>query len=217
MATLLHIDSSLFPDASVSRDVAATFVNTWKAEHPDGTVIHRDLAAEPVPHLDGALLAAGQIPAEDRTPEQVAALELRETLITELEQADAVLIGAPMYNFGVPSTLKAWIDQVIVVGRTAGAEGKQTTAGIPTTVIVSRGGGYGAGTPREGWEFTETFMRKFGEFLGLDLHVVVAELTLARRNPAMADLIDKADEVLAAAHESAGAKAKELAARAAAA
>ena len=97
---------------------------------PEGTVIYRDLAAEPLPHLDGLAAHAGFAPTENHTPEQQAAFALRDTLAGELEQADAVLIGAPMYNFTIPSTLKAWLDHVIIMGRTAGAE-QTTTSGTP--------------------------------------------------------------------------------------
>src|SRR5687767_6524056 len=103
MATLLHIDSSVWPrEASASRDVAASFRETWEAEHPEGTVIYRDLATSPLPHLDTTAAAAGFTPADQRTPEQAAAFALRDELAGELERADAVLIGAPMYNFSIP-------------------------------------------------------------------------------------------------------------------
>ncbi|MET7933408.1 NAD(P)H-dependent oxidoreductase [Streptomyces sp. NPDC005322] len=213
MPTLLHIDTAIFPgEASASRSVAASFRKEWEAQHPNGTVIYRDLAAEPIPHLDGLAAHAGFIPADARTPEQQAAFALRETLAGELEQADAVLIGAPMYNFTIPSTLKAWLDHVIIMGRTAGAE-KTTTSGTPAVVVASRGGGYGPGTPRESFEFVTTYLEKaLNGALGLEVEFVVPELTLARTNPAMADLIELSDASKAKAHEDATAKAKALAA-----
>ncbi|WP_432036883.1 FMN-dependent NADH-azoreductase [Streptomyces cucumeris] len=214
MPTLLHIDSSVWPgDASSSRAVTATFRKEWEAQHPNGTVIYRDLATEPLPHLDGAAAHAGFVPTDDRTPEQHDAFALRETLAGELERADAVLIGAPMYNFTIPSTLKAWLDHVIIMGRTAGAE-QTTTSGTPAVVVASRGGGYGPGTPRESFEFVTTYLDKaLNGALGLDVEFVVPELTLARTNPAMADLIDLADASKAKAHEDAATKAKSLASR----
>jgi FMN-dependent NADH-azoreductase len=217
MPTLLHVDTSVFPgEASASRAVTATFRKEWEAQHPNGTVIYRDLAAEPLPHLDGLATQAGFIPAENRTPEQEAAFALRDTLAGELERADAVLIGAPMYNFTIPSTLKAWLDHVIIMGRTSGGE-QTTTSGTPAIVVASRGGGYGPGTPRESFEFVTTYLEKtLTAMLGLDVDFVVPELTLARSNPTMADLIDLADASKAKAHEDAAAKAKALAARVAA-
>jgi FMN-dependent NADH-azoreductase len=216
MATLLHIDSSLFPqEGSASRDVTATFRKEWEAQHPEGTVIYRDLAAEPLPHLDlhGAL--AGFSAPADHTPEQAAAFVLRNQLATEIEQADAILIGAPMYNFTIPSTLKAWLDQVILMGRTAGEN--PSAAGTPTIVVASRGGGYGPGTPRESFEFVTTYLEKaLAGGLGLSVEFIIPELTLARSNPAMADLVELADASKAKAHEAAAAKAKELVTRLAA-
>ena len=205
MPTMLHIDSSIWPAAaSASRDVAATFRKEWEAVHPDGTVIYRDLTANPLPHLDADAYAAGADHA------------LRKQLISELEQADVVLIGAPMYNFTIPSTLKAWLDHVILVGRTAGVE-ESKVAGTPAVVVASRGGGYGPGTPRESYEFVTTYLEKVlgSGGLGLDVTFIVPELTLAPIVPAMADLIDLSKASKARAHEDAAAKAKLLAAKAA--
>ncbi|WP_314175955.1 FMN-dependent NADH-azoreductase [Streptomyces winkii] len=218
MATLLHLDSSLFPqDGSVSRDVAASFREAWEAEHPDGTVVYRDLAADPLPHLDSVAASAGFAPPETHTPEQAEAYALRDKLARELEQADAVLIGAPMYNFTIPSTLKAWLDQVILNGRNYGID-SPSAAGTPTIVVASRGGGYGPGTPRESWEFVQNYLGKvLGEGMGLDVEFVVPELTLAPRTPGMESLIDLANASRTKAHEEAGSRGKTLAARLAAA
>ncbi|WP_329566099.1 FMN-dependent NADH-azoreductase [Kitasatospora sp. NBC_01266] len=212
MPTLLHIDSSAVTEGSVSREVAATFSREWQAAHPDGTVIYRDLGASPVPHLSGAAIAGQFTPAEQHTEEQRAAVAQRLELIAELEQADAVLIGAPMYNFTIPSTLKAWLDQVVLFGRTGGEGG--SVAGKPVTAVVSRGGAYGPGTPRAEFEFVESYLRKaFTGLLGMDVDFVVAELTLARVNPALAQFIEQADASKAQAHQDAAAKAKALAER----
>jgi FMN-dependent NADH-azoreductase len=214
MATLLHIDSSLFPrDGSVSRDVSASFRKAWEAEHPDGTVVYRDLAADPLPHLDGVAASSGFAPPETHSPEQAAANALRDELARELEQADAVLIGAPMYNFTISSTLKAWIDHVILMGRTSGTD-SPSAAGTPTVVVASRGGGYGPGTPRESWEFAQKYLSKvLGEAMDLDVEFVVPELTLAPSTPGMESLIELAEASRAKAHEEAGAHGKALAAR----
>ncbi|TVL92420.1 FMN-dependent NADH-azoreductase [Streptomyces sp. SAJ15] len=214
MPTLLHIDSSVFPaEGSASRSVTAAFRKEWEAQHPNGRVVYRDLHADPVPHLafDGAF--AGFIGPDERTPEQRAAFALREELAGELEQADAVLIGAPMYNFTIPSGLKAWLDHVIINGRTFGTE-NPTAAGTPVVVVASRGGGYGPGTPRESFEFVTTYLEKvLNGGLGLEVEFIVPELTLARSVPAMADLVPLADASREEAHAAAVAKAKSLAAR----
>ncbi|MDI5970591.1 NAD(P)H-dependent oxidoreductase [Streptomyces sp. SL13] len=211
MATLLHIDSSITGDASTSRAVTATFRAEWEAQHPNGTVIYRDLAAEPLPHLTGLAAGAAFTAPEDRTAEQAAAMALREQLATELESADAVLIGAPMYNFTIASTLKVWIDQVILAGRTMGEA--PSAAGTPAVVVASRGGSYRPGTPRESFEFVQNYLEKvLNGGLGLQVEFIVPELTMARSNPAMADLVELADASREQAHTDATARAKALAA-----
>lgn len=203
MATLLHIDSAVFPQGSASREVTATFVKTWLEQHPDGQVVYRDLAANPLPHLDATAAAAG---AED---------PLRSELAAELEAADAVLIGAPMYNFSIPSTLKAWLDQVIIVGRNAGPD--SPVAGTPITVVASRGGSYAPGTPREDSEFVQNYLEKLlSSMFGAEVDFIVPELTLAHSQPAMAELIPLAEASRARAFTEATEKAKALAARLAA-
>lgn len=203
MATLLHLDSAVFPQGSASRDVTATFVQAWREQHPDGTVIHRDLAADPLPHLDAAAAAAG---AED---------PLRRELTEELASADAVLIGAPMYNFTIPSTLKAWLDQVIIVGHNAGPD--SPIAGTPMTVVASRGGSYAPGTPRESFEFVQNYLEKLltGMF-SAEVDFIVPELTLAHSQPSMAELVPLAEASRAKALDDAREKAKALASRLAA-
>ncbi|MCF1598784.1 FMN-dependent NADH-azoreductase [Streptomyces muensis] len=216
MATLLHIDSSVLPgEASSSRSVAAAFRKAWEEQHPDGTVIHRDLAADPVPHITAVAWSAGYAAPAERTPEQSAAFAVREALIEELEQADAVLIGAPMHNFSIPSTLKAWVDNVLLLGRTAGEN--PSAKGTPAIVVASRGGSYAPGTPREGFEYVRNYLEAvLDRTLGLDLDFIVPELTLAPRNPAMSELIPLYEASRKRAFEEAAVKAKELAERLAA-
>ncbi|MGH1552778.1 FMN-dependent NADH-azoreductase [Streptomyces sp. L7] len=217
MATLLHIDSSVFPaGASASRAVADAFRTSWEEQHPESTVIHRDLAANPVPHITADAHTAGFADPATHTPEQAAAFAERVRLIEELEQADAVLIGAPMYNFAIPSTLKAWLDNVILMGRTAGTEDSKIK-GTPVTVIASRGGAYGPGTPREGFEYVQTYLRAvFVDALGTELEFIVPELTMAPQNPAMSDLVPLYEASRERALDDAATKAKELAERLAA-
>ncbi len=212
MATLLHLDSSVFPtEGSASRAVTAAFRDAWLAEHPEGTVVYRDLNADPVPHFDAVAASAGSVDPAEHTPAQKAAAALRAELVEELEAADAVLIGAPMYNFTIPSTLKTWLDQVIIMGRTAGAQ--QSIAGTPVTVVASRGGAYGPGTPREGFEFVQNYLEAVFGVFGAELDFIVPELTLAHANPAMADLVPLAEKSRAAAFEAAATKGKALAVR----
>ncbi|MEU1195759.1 NAD(P)H-dependent oxidoreductase [Streptomyces sp. NPDC005813] len=217
MATLLHIDSSVFTgSASSSRSVTDTFRKSWEEQHPEGTVVYRDLAAAPVPHITAAAHTAGFVAPDAHTPEQAAAFAERLKLIEEVEAADAILIGAPMYNFAIPSTLKAWLDNVFLVGRTAMAEDSKLK-GKPVTVVASRGGSYAPGTPREAYEYVQNYLEAvLRDTLALDLTFIVPELTMAPQNPAMSELIPLFEASRAKAHEDASAKAKEIASRLAA-
>jgi FMN-dependent NADH-azoreductase len=211
MATLLHIDSSLNGDNSVSRAVTAIFRQTWEEQHPEGTVIYRDLAVDPLPHMTAESYYPSFTAPDERTPEQRAAYALREALVEEVESADAVLLGAPLYNYSVPSSLKAWLDHIIVMGRTAGSP-EPTLSGKPFTVVTSRGGSYAAGTPMEGRDYAHPYLEfLLGDQLKTDVHFIVPELTLAPTTPAMAALVDKAHASRAQAHEDAKTRAKALA------
>ena len=148
MATVLVLNSSATGEASVSRLLVQEAVERLTDEDPDLRVVTRDLGANPVPHLtlDSATALRGGTPANDA---QAAALALSGELISELKAADVVVIGAPMYNFGIPSTLKAWFDYVLRAGQTfryteAGPEGLVT--GKRAIVVESRGGHYSQGT-----------------------------------------------------------------------
>jgi FMN-dependent NADH-azoreductase len=215
MAHLLHIDSSAFADGSVSRKIASTFRTAW--QDAGGTVTHRDLGHEPVPPLHGELIAAGVAPVEERTTAQAELFEPRRRLIQEVLDADAYLFAVPMYNWGVPATFKAWLDQIIMVGQTLVQSGESPLAGRPATAILSYGGGYDPGTPREGWDFVEPYLRRvLGEAIHLDLTVIKAQLTLAETTPAMSELIPMAREQQSAAHAAAETHARTVAAKLAA-
>jgi FMN-dependent NADH-azoreductase len=214
VATLLHIDASLFPgEASASRTVTAAFADAWREAHPDGTIVYRDLAAEPLPHMDALTVSAAFTDPAAHSPEQAAVHAARLALVEEAEAADAILIGAPMYNFGLASSLKAWIDHVILAGRTLG-EGTQSLAGKHVVVVASRGGSYEPGTPREDMEFVKNYLAGvLSAHLGITPEFITIQLTLAPTVPAMADLIPLAEQSRAEALAQADAKARELAAR----
>ncbi|WP_432100801.1 FMN-dependent NADH-azoreductase [Streptomyces sp. WAC 04229] len=216
MPTLLHIDSSVFPSsASASRAVAETFRATWLEQHPNAAVIYRDLSVEPAPHISADAHVAGLSDASEHTPEQVAAFAERVKFIEELEQADAVVLGAPMYNYTIPSTLKAWLDNVILFGRTVGEA--STVKDKPITVVASRGGSYEPGTPKEPYEYVRNYLTAiFADTLGMDLHFIVPELTMAPVNPAMEELIPLYEASRERAFAHAASRAKELAQRVAA-
>ncbi|MGV9247820.1 FMN-dependent NADH-azoreductase [Streptomyces sp. NPDC003710] len=213
MATLLHIDSSVFPaSASASRAVTDTFRKVWEEQHPGGVVIYRDLSADPVAHISADAHTAGFADPAAHTPRQAGAFAERVQLIEELERADAVLIGAPMYNYSIPSTLKAWLDNVILFGRTAGES--PSAKGTPVTVVASRGGSYAPGTPREPFEYVQNYLTAvLADTLGLELDFIVPELTMAPHNPAMSELVPLFEASRERALQAAATKAKSLAER----
>ncbi|MER7457287.1 NAD(P)H-dependent oxidoreductase [Micromonospora sp. NPDC126480] len=200
MAHLLHIDSSIRGEHSVSRRLTARAVAAWCAAHPGGTVTYRDLGREPLPHLDEAGGLARMVPAEQHTPEQRASWALSERLVNEVKRADVVLLGLPLYNYGPPSSVKTWVDHLIAPGI---AYDPGTGAGLlgnrEFVVVASRGGGYGAGTPREGWDHAGTWLPHGLSMTGLEPRFITAELTLAPTVPAMAELIPLHEASLATA------------------
>jgi FMN-dependent NADH-azoreductase len=171
MKTILYLTSSIFGDGGQSSRLAAEFV----AAQPEARVIARDLARNPVPHLDAERFGAFLSKPEGRTPAQQRVLDESDSLIAELKQADTLVLGLPMYNFGVPSQLKAWFDHVARAGATfkytdKGSAGLLT--GKQAYVFAARGGLY-AGTPKD----TQTaYVRDFLAFLGIaDVKFVYAE------------------------------------------
>lgn len=183
MAHLLHIDSSVRGDQSVSRRLTAHAAERWRAAHRDGTVTYRDLATDPIPHF---------------TPETGAARSAE--LIAEVQRADTILLGLPLYNFGPPSTVKAWVDHIVAHGLSIDAEtGEGLLGGTDFIALSSRGGGYGPGTPREGWDHAQAWLPHSVSLTGLAPRIITAELTMADVNPAMADLRPLAAESLSGA------------------
>jgi FMN-dependent NADH-azoreductase len=167
MNTLLQINTSLFSSGGQSSRLAGEFAAAWRDSHPDGETIERDLAANPVPHLTAERFGAFLAKPEERTPEQHSVAAYSDALIDELRRADVVVIGLPMYNFGVPSTLKAYFDHVARAGVTFSYTEKGPLGllkGKQVYVFATRGGAY-AGTPLD----TQTsYVRDFLRFLGMD-------------------------------------------------
>ncbi|NHC15302.1 FMN-dependent NADH-azoreductase [Motilibacter deserti] len=188
MTHLLHLDSSMRTEGSRSRKLSAHFADAWRAANPGGTVTYRDLAADPLPHLDQDAFLANVLAPEDRTPAQQAARELTETVVDELLAADEVVVGMPLYNFSAPTTFKAWSDRIVVPGLTIG-EGGGLLGRVRITFTTARGGGYGPGTPREGWDHRAPWLLHALTAVGItDVRFIETELTLARESPAMAPL-----------------------------
>jgi FMN-dependent NADH-azoreductase len=200
MAHLLHIDSSVQGDRSVSRRLSARAAERWRAAHPGGETVYRDLAVNPIPHLDAQTGTARLVPADLRTPAQEDSVALSAALVDEIKKADTVLLGLPLYNFGAPSTVHSWVDHIVAPGLSIDTEtGEGLLGGTDFIVLASRGGGYGPGTPREGWDHAEAWLPHAVSLTGLQPRFITAELTMADVNPAMAELKSLAAESLSRA------------------
>ncbi len=175
---LLHIDSSILGAGSVSRTLSSAIVAAQQAQHPGLDVSYRDLAAQPVGHLSGAHLAAGQ----GLVPEDAAlAADVADgaAVLDAFLAADIVVVGAPMYNFSIPTQLKAWIDRLAIAGRTFRytEKGVEGLAGNKTVIIASsRGGLYSEGTPMAFFDHQETYLKGVFGFFGItDIRFIRAE------------------------------------------
>lgn len=170
MSNLLLVTSSLFGDQSKSTQIAREFVDAWHRPHPGTTVTERSLAPGSIPHLSLEVLGAVMTPADQRSAAQAASVAFADQMIAELEAADTIVLAVPMYNFTVPSTLKAWIDHVARAGRTFrytenGPEG--LLKGKKVFVVTGRGGVYSGDVPAKVLDFQEPYLRGFLGFLGL--------------------------------------------------
>ena len=217
MSTLFRLDASIRTAGSVTRTVADTLESTIAGESGDLTVIRRDVGRHPVASDVWPVSAiAGHVPASDRTPEQLAALQVAADLGDELSQADVLLFAVPLYNFGVAQDFKTWFDVTATDPRFG--PGRTPLAGRPAFLVTARGGGYGPGTPREGWDHSTGWLRRvLGDVWRLDLRVIEAEFTLAEVTPQMAALREAAKQQVADAHAAASAGARSVARQLAAA
>ncbi|MBV4455409.1 MULTISPECIES: FMN-dependent NADH-azoreductase [Pseudomonas] len=173
---LLHIDSSILGDNSASRQLSAGVVKAWQAAQPGVEVTYRDLASEGISHFSGASLGALGTAAELRDAAQQHEAQLSASSLAEFLAADAIVVGAPMYNFTIPTQLKAWIDRIAVAGQTfryteAGPEG---LCGNKKVIIVSTSGGLHAGQATGAAH--EGYLKLLFGFLGItDIEIVRAE------------------------------------------
>jgi FMN-dependent NADH-azoreductase len=174
---LLQIDSSA-RTGSVTRRLTAKFAEEWKTNHPTGDLIHRDLSTTRLPLITDDW-SATQIDPSNLSPSQRNYLATSDALIEEVLAADIIVIGAPMYNFAIPSLLKAWIDQIVRVGKTVayGSNGPKGLLGNRKIVVITaRGGAYEKGSPHEGFDFQEPYLRHIFGFVGLtDVTFIHAE------------------------------------------
>ncbi|UCM87962.1 FMN-dependent NADH-azoreductase [Streptomyces marincola] len=200
---LFRLDASILPATSASAEIADIAEADWTARHPDAVVTRRHLGTDFLPADAWAVATtAGFTPETDRTPAQREALALAATLADELQNADAAVLAVPLYNYGVSQHFKTWVDLVIA------GSGPTTPLlkGTPTVLVTTLGGGYGPGTPREGWDHSTPYLeRVLGDIWQADLTVIKRELTLAATTPGMEGLRDLAEQqhsqALAAARE----------------
>lgn len=168
--TILHVDSSPAGERSVSRKVTARALAELKKQHPGAAVIERDLATQPLPHLDSLSIGAFFTPPANRNEALSEAVRLSDLLVDEVLAADAIVIGAPMHNFGIPSSLKAWIDHVVRAGRTFKYTENGPVGLVPANkkviVALARGGVY-SDERMKAFDYQETYLRTVLGFIGL--------------------------------------------------
>ncbi|MCU7728807.1 NAD(P)H-dependent oxidoreductase [Actinoplanes sp. KI2] len=209
--TVLRIDASIQGPNSASSELADLAEAEWLAVRPETTFVRRHVGTDPLPADAWSLaLQARWLPEDQHTEQQRRAVELATTLTDELRQAEAVILALPLYNYGVSQHAKIWIDLAIA----GGSQGERLLDGKPAIVLTTRGGGYGPGTPREGWDHNTAYLRRIvADVWGADLTLIERELTLAGVNPALDPLLETANLLKKAAHEAAGDAGRTLAAR----
>ncbi|MFJ4679586.1 MULTISPECIES: FMN-dependent NADH-azoreductase [unclassified Kitasatospora] len=206
---LFRLDASILPGTSTSAELATAAETEWTAAHPEGTVTRRNLGTDPLPGdaWTHATLAAFT-PADQHTPEQREAAALGASLAEELRAADAAIIAVPLYNWGVSQHFKTWVDLVIA----AAGPTTELLKDKPVLLVASFGGGFAAGTPREGWDHSTPYVERIlRDVWGADLTTVRRELTMAAANPAMESLRDLAAEYHTRALDAAATAGKNLA------
>ena len=207
--TLLRVDASIRTDGSDSRELADVVEQEWRQCHPGDAVGRRQLGVDVLPaDAWGHAVAGSYVAAADRGPEQSAAVALAAELVDELLAADAVLLAVPLYNFGVSQHIKTYFDLIMTDRRALGGP-SPLLDGKPVVLVTVRGGAYGAGTPRAGWDHSTPYLcRVLADVWGADLTVVEREFTLVGVNPALDEFAGLAAvthvEALDAAHAAGG-------------
>jgi FMN-dependent NADH-azoreductase len=202
MPRLLAIEVSPRFDTSVSRHLTAKFIAKWHTKNPDGQVVIRDLAKDPLPYVDLPWVGGAFAPAEYQTPEMHAAIAVSDGLIAELRSADHIVIGTPMYNFSIPSALKAWIDHVVRIGQTFTAQYEGLLTGKIATIIMASGGDFSAGSYTEAMNAAIPYLRQILGFIGItDVKVMLAgkTTTIDQGQTTMADYVAEFDDIEALA------------------
>jgi FMN-dependent NADH-azoreductase len=184
--SLFRLDASIRIEGSHSRALADIVESAWRDGNPDAPVTRRHIGIEPLPSTLWAQAVLGsQTPADDRSPEQRDAVSTAAVLASEVLDAEALLFAVPLYNFGISEHFKTWVDVVLTDPRLSSQAGRALD-GRPAVLAMVRGGAYGAGTPREGWDHATGWIRRIlHDVWGLDLKVVELEFTLVGVNPAL--------------------------------
>lgn len=202
MTTLLHIDASARSDRSLSRKLSQAFVEAWVERDDNTQVITRDVGGNPPPFVTEAWIAAVFTPDEQMTPEKREEIRLSDELIDEIDRADVIVIGTPMYNYGMPASLKSWFDNVIRIGKTftfdldRGDYPLEPIMGGKKLVILSSRGefGFGPGGVRENMNHLDTHIQTCAHYLGVnETHVIsidYQEFSDARHEASIADAFD---------------------------
>lgn len=174
MPTLLNVEASPRGDASISRNMTRRFVDDWRAAHPDGRVIDRDLTETDLPFMTAPWLKAYFTPPEHQSPEMREMLRLSDELTGEVLAADHIVIATPVYNYNVPAVLKAWIDHIVRKGMTLGLDGGGLLSGKKATVLFASGLVYTEGSPVRDRDLASQYLRLILAVIGITDVTVVA-------------------------------------------
>ncbi|GIF68470.1 FMN-dependent NADH-azoreductase [Asanoa ishikariensis] len=192
--TLFRLDASIRTHGSASREIADIVEEEWLTAHPGDSIERRHIGVETLPATAwAAAVTAGMTPPKEHTAEHREAVALAATLVDELQAADAILFAVPLYNYGVSQHFKTYIDLVCTDPR---ANGVPFLAGKPVVLATVRGGAYGGGTPREGWDHSTSYLRRIlADCWGADLSIVEREFTLVGVNPALDPFTEQAAQM----------------------
>jgi FMN-dependent NADH-azoreductase len=180
MPTLLVIEVSPRFDYSTSRKLTAVFVERWKADNPDGSVIVRDLVTTNLPFVDLPWIGGAFTAPETHSAESAAAIKISDDLIAELKAADRIVIGTPMYNFTIPAVLKAYIDHIVRVGATVTPDNKGLLTGKSADLILASGGDFSPGSPIEQYNHASGYLRQLLGWIGItDVNITLAPRAVA--------------------------------------
>lgn len=210
--SLFRLDASIRVEGSHSREIADIVEQEWRSVHPNAPVTTRHIGVAPIPATAWATaVTAPYTPVDLQSQEQRQTVALAAEATDELLDADALLFAVPLYNFGVSQHFKTWVDLIITDPRMASGTTSPIKGKLAVLVTV-RGGGYGPGTPREGWDHSTAWIRRIlADVWELDLRVVESELTLAAVKPEMASLRQLAEDIRTAAERTAREHGRDLA------